>query len=184
MLRKFLGKFVWAKVIQTSQSLTSVPFEDNQNQLQDNIIAIGSAARAYLVDNEGEIPISSLRKFFMSVRKFYISVTSKMLAKFPFEDPDVCGISLMNPKNRGDLPPSAITDIARFPNLVAEEDFTNLEKFLDYQTTPASEFPSRDNVRTDEFWGSILHLSNRITQKPKVSPREESDLCCAHYTKL
>lgn len=169
LLRKFLGKFVRAKVITTSQSLTYVPFEDNQNQLQDNIIANSSAARAYLVDNEDEIPISSLTRFFMSVRKFYIFVTSKMLAKFPFEDPVVCGLSLLNSKNRGDLPPSAIIDIARrFSNLVAGEDFASLEEeFLDYQTTPASEFPSCDNVRTDEFWGSILHLSNRITQKPR-----------------
>lgn len=51
----------------------------------------------------------------------------------PFRDPVVCGLSLLNPRNRGDLPPSIITDIARrFPNLVAEEDVTNLEVFLDY----------------------------------------------------
>lgn len=40
LLRKLLEKFVRTKCTQTSQSLTSVPFEDNQNQLQDNIIAI------------------------------------------------------------------------------------------------------------------------------------------------
>lgn len=52
----------------------------------------------------------------------------------PFRDPSVvCGLSLLNPRNRGDLPPSLITDIARFPNLVAEEDFTNLkEVFLSF----------------------------------------------------
>lgn len=58
----------------------------------------------------------------------------KMLAKDLFRDTVVCGLSLVNPRNRGDLPPSLITDIARrFPNFVAEEDFTNLEEvFLDY----------------------------------------------------
>lgn len=132
-------------------SLTSVSFEDNQNELQDNIISNCSAAFA-------------LKWFIVSLRKFYISVTTKMLAKDPFRDPVVCGLSLLNPRNRGDLPPSLITDIARrFPNLVAEEDFTNLkEVFLSFWITPVSEFPSCNYVRTNELWGSILHLSNRI----------------------
>lgn len=148
---KFLRKFVRAISIQTSQSLTSVPFEDNQNQLQENIIANCSAAFA-------------LKWFIVSLQKFYISVTTKMLAKDPIRDSVVCGLSLLNPRIRGDLPPSFITDIARrFPNFVAEEDFTNLEEvFLDYWITPVSEFHSCNNVRTDELWGSILHLSNRI----------------------
>ena len=65
LLRKFMGKFVRAKVIQTSQDLTSVPFNNSNNQLQDNIIAIGPATRAFIVDNEEDISPSSLQRFFM-----------------------------------------------------------------------------------------------------------------------
>lgn len=156
----------WMTLQSTRKQPSIKPASSPRNQHQ--LLPTSSWNRNWIRMRD-EIPISSLRRFFISVRKFYISITSKMLAKFPFDDPVVCGLALLNPKNRGDLPPSAITDIARrFPNLVAEEDFTNLEEeFLDYQTTPASEFPSCDSVRTDEFWGSILHLSNRITQKSR-----------------
>ena len=52
-------------------------------------------------------------------------------------------LSLLSPYQRGDLPPTAITDLARrFPNLVPEKDFEQLEEeFLDYQTTPARDSP-------------------------------------------
>ncbi|XP_048741220.2 uncharacterized protein LOC125655094 [Ostrea edulis] len=143
--------------------------QDSKNQLNDNIIAIGSTARAYLIDNKEDVPPSTLQRFFMSVRKFYECVAAKMLAKFPFGDPVVCGLSLLNPNNRGDLPPAAITDIARrFPNLLSEKDMYELEEeFLDYQTTPASDFCKSEGVCTDEFWGTILQMKNKITLKPR-----------------
>ena len=113
-----------------------------------------------------EIPINHLCR---SVRKFYESVAAKMVAKFPFDDPVVSGLSLLSPHQRGDLPPTAITDLARrFPNLVPEKDFEQLEEeFQDYQTTPASDFPKVEDVRTDKFWGVVLQMQHRITQQPR-----------------
>ena len=77
-------------------------------------------------------------------------------------------LSLLSPHQRGDLPPTVITDLARrFPNLVPEKDFEQLEEeFLDYQTTPASDFPKVKDVRTDKFWGVVLQMEHRITQQP------------------
>ncbi|XP_048727243.1 uncharacterized protein LOC125645643 [Ostrea edulis] len=65
LLRNFLGKFVRAKVIQTSKDFISIPFKDSKNQLNDNIIAIGSTARAYLIDNKEDVPPSTPQRFFI-----------------------------------------------------------------------------------------------------------------------
>ena len=62
LLRKFMGKFVWSKVIQEP---TSVSFNNSHNQLQDNIIAIGPATLALIIYNEEDISPSSLQRFFM-----------------------------------------------------------------------------------------------------------------------
>ena len=60
-------------------------------------------------------------------------------------------------------------DLARrFPNLVPETDFEQLEEeFLDYQTTPASYFPKVKDVCTDKFWRVVLQMEYRITQQPR-----------------
>ena len=78
-------------------------------------------------------------------------------------------LSLLSPHQRGDLPPTAINDLARrFPNLVPETDFEQLEEeFLDYQTTPASDFPKVKDVRTDKFWEVVLQMEHRIIQQPR-----------------
>ena len=81
LLRKFMGKVVKARIIQSAEDLTAVSFKNCQ--LQDNIISVGVTSRANMLDHADEIQPSSLSRFFLSVRKFYEAVTSKMLAKFP-----------------------------------------------------------------------------------------------------
>ena len=78
-----MGKFVKDKIIQSAEDITAVSFKDSDGQLLDNIIAVEVTTRAYMVDHADEIQPSSLSRFFLSVRKFYEAVTSKMLAKFP-----------------------------------------------------------------------------------------------------
>ncbi|CAC5395243.1 unnamed protein product [Mytilus coruscus] len=113
LLRTFLGKFVKARVIQSHQDLTTVPYSDAGNQLQDNILAVGLYTRTYMVDHTDDISPPVLARFFKSVRHFYTAVVAKMLAKFPFKGTVVCGLAFLNPSTRGDLPSSAITVVAR-----------------------------------------------------------------------
>ena len=58
LLRKFMGKFVKAKIIQSTENLTAVSFKDSDCQLQDHIIAVWVTTRAYMVDHADEIIIS------------------------------------------------------------------------------------------------------------------------------
>lgn len=87
LLRKFMGKFVKAKVIQSAEDLTDVPFKDSECQLHDNIIAIGVTTRAYMVDHADETPPSALSRFFTSIRKFYESVSLQGSCDFKPEVP-------------------------------------------------------------------------------------------------
>lgn len=73
LVRKFLGKFVKAKVIKSAVNIT-----DSDCQLHDNIIAVGVTTRAYIVDHADEISSSTLSMFFTPIRKFYESLTAKM----------------------------------------------------------------------------------------------------------
>jgi hypothetical protein len=170
LLRKFMGKFVKAKVIQSAEDLTAVPFKNQDYQLNDNIIAIGVTTRAYMVDHADDIPPSSLSRFFSSVRKFYQVVAAKMLDKFPFKDPVVNCLKFLNPAMRGELPPSLITDLARrFPSLVPKDQLDQLEEeFMEFQITPALELPSfSEGTRPDVFWGEVTAMRNRITNTPR-----------------
>lgn len=170
LLRKFMGKFVKAKVIQSAEDLTDVPFKDTECQLHDNIIAIGVTTRAYMVDHADDIPPSALSRFFTSIRKFYESVTAKMLAKFPFKDPVISSLRFLNPTTRGGLQPSILTDLARrFPSLIPKDQWDQLEaEFLDFQTIPSMELPNfSEDTRTDIFWGEVIAMKNRITNTPR-----------------
>ena len=169
-LRKIMGKFVKAKIIQSAEDIKAVSFKDSDCQLQDNIIAVGVTTRAYIVDHADDIQPSSLSRFFMSVRKSYEAVTSKMSAKFPFKDPVVSGLRFLNPTVRGDLPPSTLTDLARrFPSLVPQDQWDQLEEeFLNFQSTPAMDLPSFiEGTRTDVFWGEVLAMKKKITNTPR-----------------
>ena len=79
--------------------------------------------------------MTSLQRANILFLSIFFFLAAKMVAMFPFEDPVVSGLSLLGPHQRGDLPPTAITNLARrFPNLVP--DFEQLEEeFLDYQTS-------------------------------------------------
>ncbi|XP_063436782.1 uncharacterized protein LOC134718215 [Mytilus trossulus] len=171
LLRTFLGKFVKARVIQSHQDLTTVPYSDTANQLQDNILAVGLYTRTYMADHTDDISPSVLAKFFKSVRSFYNVVVAKMLAKFPFKDPVVCGLAFLNPSTRGDLPSSSVTVVARrFPSVVPEHLLQQLEEeFTAYQVTPSSELPTYtpDSTRVDQYWGQVSQMTNRITGTPR-----------------
>ena len=63
LLRKFLAKFVKAKVIREASRVTDVIFANPENQLQDAILAVGSAARAHMVEVQQDISPSAQTAF-------------------------------------------------------------------------------------------------------------------------
>lgn len=159
LVRKFLGKFVKTKVIKSAVNIT-----DSDCQLHDDIIAVGVTTRAYIVDHADEIPSSTLSMFFTPIRKFYESLTAKMLAKFPFKDPVVLSLRFLNPTIRGDLQPSILIDLSRrFPSVIPKNQWNQLEEeFLDFQTIPSLELSTflKTPRLTSSWW---IAMKNRIT---------------------
>lgn len=52
VIRTFMGKFVKTSVINSASDLTKVDFTSIANQHNDDLLAIGMAARTYLAEND------------------------------------------------------------------------------------------------------------------------------------
>lgn len=82
LLKKFLCKFVKMQLIK-STLLTEVNYSNPQNQLPDDVLAVGMDCRRIFADCE-EIAPATQHKFLTDVRSFYAACVKKMLDKFPF----------------------------------------------------------------------------------------------------
>jgi hypothetical protein len=67
LLRKFLGKFVKNAVIAASSGVTAIPYEDFSAQLSNELMAVGTKNRTYLVEFQDHIGIEVEQKFFRFV---------------------------------------------------------------------------------------------------------------------
>lgn len=64
LLRKFVAKFVQASVIALHKDITKVPYAERDNHLSNDILAVGSANRTFLIDLADVLSPSLLDKFF------------------------------------------------------------------------------------------------------------------------
>ena len=67
LLRKFHGKFVKNAVIAASSDVTAVPYEDFSAELSNELMAVGTENRTYLVEFQDHIGIEMEQKFFRFV---------------------------------------------------------------------------------------------------------------------
>ena len=87
LLRGYLANFIKPGVIAAATDIKITDYHSRQNQLTDDALAIGTEMQLFLSEFEDEIEGTVIeRKFFSSVRLFYETVVSKMLAKFPHGD--------------------------------------------------------------------------------------------------
>ena len=71
LLRKFLGKFVKTSVISKNADVTKVPYDEHNNQLPDDLLAVGMKNREFLADFEDDIAIQTQTKFFRLVQVYF-----------------------------------------------------------------------------------------------------------------
>ncbi|XP_041358913.1 uncharacterized protein LOC121375499 isoform X2 [Gigantopelta aegis] len=83
LLRKYLAKFVTVAVIK-GRPVTEVPFQIADNQLPDNLLAVGLKARGFIssLDNTDLI-----NRFFKYVRMFYVESVIKNDAEVSIPEP-------------------------------------------------------------------------------------------------
>ncbi|KAL5012296.1 hypothetical protein ScPMuIL_010847 [Solemya velum] len=158
LLRKFLGKFVKVAAI-GQQQLTDVRYKDIENQLPDQILAVGMRVRAYLAENEDDVEPATTARFFRHVRLFYEAVVWKMLNKFPFNNKVLTNLLWLhpNPESRKDVSTDSVLQIAeQFPGVVKDLDELH-EEFVDFQLSDPKDLPRFDgeNPDVDQFWGAV-----------------------------
>lgn len=64
LLRKLLGKFVQVKCITSCKDICDVKYNDRENQLSNDLIAVGPKNRTYLVDYSDDLKEETETKFF------------------------------------------------------------------------------------------------------------------------
>ena len=99
------------------------------------------------------------RKFFDSVRLFYETTVTKMLAKFPHKDKTISDLSFLNSRNRVKTSSASIARLARrFLTEDPDEIDGIVAEFLSFQVAPDHQLPSFDHTADaaiDHFWSQM-----------------------------
>ncbi|GFO06007.1 connexin 27.5 [Plakobranchus ocellatus] len=95
LLGKFLIKFVQMRHVKAADELMNLNFHNKDLQHGDDMIAIGLDTREVLQDLD--VDPGTAKKFFQGFRGFYEAVVDKMLGKFPFDDPTLPHLAVLDP---------------------------------------------------------------------------------------
>ena len=120
LLRGFLSNFIQPELLAATPNdgIYSIGFKNITNQLSNDELGIGSAARLLLIENSDELEgTQEEQNFFQFVQKFYFECVKKMIAKFPFTDLTVGDLSILNPRHRFQVTATSLTRLLkRFNN--------------------------------------------------------------------
>ncbi|GFO50275.1 connexin 27.5, partial [Plakobranchus ocellatus] len=135
LLRKFLIKFVQMRHVKAADELRNLNFHNKDLQHGNDMIAIGLDTRENLQDLD--VDPGTEKKSFQGVRGFYEAVVDKMPRKFPFDDPTLPHLSVLDPSKTETLTYSSIVHLAATfcPTLEAEDI---KEEWEDLQLLPAN----------------------------------------------
>ena len=103
LLRSYLTNFVKEAVINEAPAITEVDFTTMENQKNDEDLVMGSAARRFIQEIEGDTNPAVIQKFYKSVREAYAAVVKKFIQRFPFDSLVLRAIPILNPNKRLDF---------------------------------------------------------------------------------
>ncbi len=140
--------------------ITELDYKDRGNQLSNDSLAVGTETLLFLSEMEDDIEGTTMeKKFFVSVRLFYETVVSKMLAKFPLKDKTISDLSLLDPRCRVKVSSSSVVRLAkRFLTDDPDEIDAIVAEFLVFQVAPDHQLPSSDHTADaaiDHFWSMV-----------------------------
>ncbi|RXM34111.1 hypothetical protein EOD39_14383 [Acipenser ruthenus] len=163
LLRKFLVKFILKKHIQ-EQDLQKINLVDRDLQHDDDTISVGATARTYL--HEAELISPEMQNtFFSDVGAFYTAVVQKMLDKFPFGDPVLPDLVVLDPLKKVDIDYVPIVRLAgRFAPTVDTELLK--EEWEDFQLLPDTDVSMTDDKgqhkSLDSFWAKVINMKTSL----------------------
>lgn len=145
-LQNVLTRFVKHKVLMASSQ--ECDYKTNDNQREDNDLVIGSKVRELL--QSGNFSDGQKRKFFSSVRQYYISVCNYVLSKFPLKDPLLMHARVANLERRQETPFVSVEYFVRRFHFM-EDDIDTLElEYASYQSDPSVD--KIDASKADLAW--------------------------------
>lgn len=160
LLTDLLVRFIKPCALQLgTTSVTDVEFQKAKNQKSDSELVIGAKTRVYLKEksvNDGDI-----RKFYISVREFYVAACVYILKKFPLTDEFLKHAEVVDISLRQNVSYTSVEYfVCRFPKLIDESQLDRLEEeFAAYQFENFAD----DIVncsRPDVCWWKISQLKN------------------------
>ncbi|XP_034965228.1 uncharacterized protein LOC118082233 isoform X2 [Zootoca vivipara] len=170
LIRRILGYLVPARAI-VGVPLREVEYGEG-HQLADEDLFIGKDTKAFM--RSTELPVSAEKKIFQSVRRFYEAVLQKMFSSFPFDNPLLRDLKVLDPAARLDITPGAVERlVALLPQLSLSEDKLR-EELTDYQLTDSKQLPQEEKI--DRFWG-LLGKDVRFSELPRLM---KALLCIPH----
>ena len=102
------------------------------------------------------------KRFFSHVCEFYETAVSKILAKFPFTDPNIKELAFLDPRNRDQCSSTGLIRLAtRFTTFDSDEIDTLVMEFRDYRATSLTDLPDFDpneSVAIDHFWANMAAI--------------------------
>ena len=138
LLRGHLANFIKPGVITAATDIKTIDYHSRQNQLSEDALAIGTETLLFLSEFEDEIEGTVMeRKFFSSVRLFYGTVVSKMLAKFLHGDKTLSDLSFIDPRNRAKSTPQGIVQLCnRFMTTNSEQIDAVVGEYCAFRVAP------------------------------------------------
>ena len=164
LLKMYAANLLKSEVISAVGSDLSLLSVTDENQLSDENLGIGTRTWTDLAELESE---HELKRFFSSVRKFYVATITKMLQKFPFGDSLLKDLGILQPEKTTSYSFDLIQRLAkRFPQLgLADEASIDQlrEEFIDFTLSPldlpsVSEYKAADFMvrpRVGIFWSKV-----------------------------
>ena len=93
-----MANYLKPEVITAADDITTIDYHDQEKQLSNDALAIGTETLLFMSEIEDEIEGTVIeRKFFSSVRLFYEAVVTKILTKFPLKDKRQVTYHLLTP---------------------------------------------------------------------------------------
>ena len=160
LLRGYLSNFIQPELLATTSNdnIHTFDYENVSNQLSNDELGIGTAARLNLIESSEELEGTRREDiFFLSVRHFYVECVRKIIGKFPFADPTInilaCSIHTTVLVPRQLLSPGCSS---AFTSSAPHDMDTILMELHEYRSLPDGQLPVYKTL--DEFWTRMGEL--------------------------
>ena len=159
---RLLSKFVLARHIRNVVDLRTVDFTDRAIQHDDSMLAVSQKVRSFYANNDSTG--AEQAAFAKEVRAFYCAVVTKMVAKFPFGDPVLRDLGVIDPAARVNLNYEPIVRLAaRFsPDVDAEQLKEEYEDFQLLREDAITLVEDGESRPFEHVWADILAMKTPL----------------------